>query len=397
MPKSCSKEKDQDLVCGVSISSLNSYVHFKFNFTSFSFVVSNKIVKLHGGNIGVYSEGQNSGSTFYVDIPISNYIQKNGQSLAAIDNTTLSYFESLVMTPRIGVINHSTVPNSSYSDKTDANASHLSKPPRKLMSTSDDDNSRRTVGTLKTSSNSSRLSFIFNSIRSSFSSGSGRDGRGGLKIGIAEGTRIKEEGDDIEQNVVSIRSTDNDSTILFANQPEADDASRSSGILSSSTPSTINHALSPGQVIGPGGLAATATAKPNSTMSIATTSEQSASSATSKINDGGLSNATSPNKASQTLTSPSRLGTRSNSGKLPASLNKRVLIVDDAPTNRKLINRLLRDRIMHRDEAVDGNDVSFVIVDVFMFAMELNVFNENFVSMTGMRKAEKIHRKRFDS
>ena len=44
------------------------------------------------------------------------------------------------------------------------------------------------------------------------------------------------------------------------------------------------------------------------------------------------------------------------SGKPAAPWNKRVLIVDDAPTNRKLINRLLRDRILYRDEAIDGND-----------------------------------------
>lgn len=35
-------------------------------------LVSNSIVKLHGGTIGVYSEGEsNKGSTFYIDIPVS--------------------------------------------------------------------------------------------------------------------------------------------------------------------------------------------------------------------------------------------------------------------------------------------------------------------------------------
>ncbi len=35
------------------------------------FIVSNKIMKLHGGSIGVYSEGEGHGSTFYIDIPIT--------------------------------------------------------------------------------------------------------------------------------------------------------------------------------------------------------------------------------------------------------------------------------------------------------------------------------------
>ena len=34
--------------------------------------------------------------------------------------------------------------------------------------------------------------------------------------------------------------------------------------------------------------------------------------------------------------------------------NKRILIVDDAALNRKLVNRLLRDKIANRDEAVNG-------------------------------------------
>lgn len=34
--------------------------------------------------------------------------------------------------------------------------------------------------------------------------------------------------------------------------------------------------------------------------------------------------------------------------------HSRILIVDDAPTNRKLVSRLLRTKIQHRDEAVDG-------------------------------------------
>jgi len=33
--------------------------------------VSNTIVKLHGGKIGVTSDGEGQGSTFYIDIPIS--------------------------------------------------------------------------------------------------------------------------------------------------------------------------------------------------------------------------------------------------------------------------------------------------------------------------------------
>jgi signal transduction histidine kinase len=34
--------------------------------------ISNSIIKLHGGRIGVYSEGETSGSsTFYIDLPVS--------------------------------------------------------------------------------------------------------------------------------------------------------------------------------------------------------------------------------------------------------------------------------------------------------------------------------------
>lgn len=38
---------------------------------TFYLSVSNTIVKLHGGKIGVTSEGEGRGCTFYVDLPIS--------------------------------------------------------------------------------------------------------------------------------------------------------------------------------------------------------------------------------------------------------------------------------------------------------------------------------------
>lgn len=37
-----------------------------------------------------------------------------------------------------------------------------------------------------------------------------------------------------------------------------------------------------------------------------------------------------------------------------AFFHRRLLIVDDAPSNRKVVNRLLRDKISHRDEACNG-------------------------------------------
>ena len=291
-------------------------------------------MKLHGGIIGVYSEGQSLGSTFYIDIPISNYIQKNGQDLAPIDNTTLNYFESLIMTPRVNQGTNSEIPKpQNKQSQSTGILNNMIKLPRKSMSMSDDEYSKRTEGTMKTSSKSSRFSFIFESIRSSFSSASSRDARGGMKIGIADSNKIAEEYDDLERQSLSI-----DSTNLFVNQGEIDDES-----LCSSGAATTS--------IGPGALARVP--HPYSSTSIATSTDQSMSSTRE-----APSTLTSPSKV-QSLPSPATQNARNSSAKSPAApLNKRVLIVDDAPTNRKLINRLLRDKILHRDEAFDGNDVS---------------------------------------
>ncbi len=90
------------------------------------------------------------------------------------------------------------------------------------------------------------------------------------------------------------------------------------------------------------------------------------------------SNKTTPKAAQSHRVAPN--STTSN------ALDKRVLIVDDSATNRKLVNRLLRDKIKHRIEASDGaiaceimqealnssskNMIDVVILDYYMPNMD---------------------------
>lgn len=246
-------------------------------------VVSSRIVRLHGGKIGVLSEGNGTGSTFYVDLPISKFYQPHPLDDAITESLKESYAELF---------------SASGSTHTNITRSSINS----VNSISIRNNSSRSTTSMKSHGSKTRRS-------------------------------LQSDVDAIQECVEEELPDSPSKPFRLGDHGRELSEDHSFGFSSSNT----NSPISP-------------TRKQTSDMSEA-------------------------NPSSPIIR---------NSEQFVVFYNKRILIVDDAPTNRKIVNRLLKDKIAHRDEACNGVEAvakclanmrggipyDIVILDYFMPEMD---------------------------
>lgn len=254
--------------------------------------ISSRIVRLHGGKIGVMSEGNNTGSTFYVDLPISRY-----------------YVEH----PLDGMISSSLKEN--YGELFSSNSTtHLTH-----------------ASSAKNASGKSNGSY-----RSNGSKRRERSMQLDSPIPLMESSQ-----EDLEANT-PLNSPHTSRSRVYSND------SVNSFLLVTAKPSSP-HAHSPSANNGN----RSPKRSRGSSMGIVPESEPSplGSLENSKESEDPVANA-SP----QSTPSRVRRNLVNSEESYADFFQRRILIVDDAPTNRKVVNRLLRDKIAHRDEAANGKE-----------------------------------------
>eukprot|EP00981_Chlorochromonas_danica_P009884 scaffold2858_cov245-Ochromonas_danica.AAC.23 len=259
---------------------------------TFLSLVSSRIVRLHGGKIGVMSEGNNTGSTFYVDLPISRY-----------------YVEH----PLDGMISSSLKEN--YGELFSSNSTtHLTH-----------------ASSAKNASGKSNGSY-----RSNGSKRRERSMQLDSPIPLMESSQ-----EDLEANT-PLNSPHTSRSRVYSND------SVNSFLLVTAKPSSP-HAHSPSANNGN----RSPKRSRGSSMGIVPESEPSplGSLENSKESEDPVANA-SP----QSTPSRVRRNLVNSEESYADFFQRRILIVDDAPTNRKVVNRLLRDKIAHRDEAANGKE-----------------------------------------
>lgn len=216
-------------------------------------LVSSRIVRLHGGKIGVLSEGNGTGSTFYVDLPISKFYQPHPLD----DDITNSLKESFAELFAASDSTHTNITRSSINS---------------VNSISIRNNSSRSTASVKSHGSKTRRSLQseVDAIKECVEED--------LSDSASKPFRLGDRGRESSDHSCGFSSSSNNVSPFSANRKQTSDS-----------------------------------AEANPSSPIIRNSEQ-----------------------------------------YVVFYNKRILIVDDAPTNRKIVNRLLKDKIAHRDEACNG-------------------------------------------
>ncbi len=242
--------------------------------------VSNSIIKLHGGHIGVYSEGEGSGSTtFYIDVPIVR-IEKSEAELAAME-------EAASTAPSGGASSHSFsamyLRMLSHSDDSSHHTARILTPSILKNNRSSSKTTTATVSSSAHSGSSSQAVPAPGSPHYRARLESIGDGDGDIETGGAGGSAV---GCDVSAEVIKTFSPEKAKKgSQSSNESNKSHLSNKSGIAGASSSSAVGPSEDPRRYF-----------------------------------------------------------------------HKSVLIVDDSTTNRKLVNRLLRDKMGTRDEARDGLD-----------------------------------------
>ncbi len=274
-------------------------------------LVSNRIIKLHGGNIGVYSEGVGHGCTFFIDLPISEFRR-----------------------PSITVINEQH--HAAHSSSEFHNSSRSESFSTALSNAPSYDFSQKSTGP--------SLSVHKGGIRSSTLATMGMYP---ISVVIEEDAAAEMASPTMSPQRTAMPSVP---PLNKAGFDDSDLVMCSKGSVDFGEAAPLPHPapLTEGSVT---------TLRTNSGLGLGLNPTISSSFLLKKPSFLG-SNSTSsryhPGSGSTGSTPTSKRASLVNSH--VNLYEKRILIVDDARTNRKLVNRLLRDHIRTRDEAGNGRE-----------------------------------------
>lgn len=286
--------------------------------------VSSRIVRLHGGKIGVESEGDGTGSVFYIDLPIAQYHPDHPMD-DLISTTLQSTYAELFHGHSVSSIQASFIKTSTKSTcssiRSSASAAHhrrslvQEQQPEVVYEASEDAENTPVHSPQRTRdySSDSVNSFLFGTIKppspllaalvNSPSSASVSTSR---RMRAAYMSSILPEGDasPIGSDDADAPTEGHEETLeVHCLEPP-----------STPLPTIPFPLLSPPPAVS------------------------SPSPATSRASPQSIS----------------RPRTAAVETDYQLFFERRILIVDDAPSNRKVVNHLLRDKIAHRDEAQNG-------------------------------------------
>ena len=375
-------------------------------------------MKLHGGKIGVMSEGEDQGSTFYIDIPISK-IQRGSNychvSPAHTDVSSKHKYNSPVSSPD----------RRSHKGGGSGNASPLIQtipafnPNRHFISPAESEGSA-----------SVRQAGIGGSDRTTHLSGpplialpsAGAGAEGVVKTSLHAPlypSRLAGAGVEIPLNEIGgsmrfpahIGSRSYSDQSIFTGGTGSNRSCRSRGTIQSSFSTDSDGVSSKTDAVDSvrypaGGLSSvsesaveSAGADEGARLTINTPFQ--ASSIVANLfpdSEGELSQQSkrSSKEAAQKPAPPAEVMSP-EAARIKALYDKKALIVDDSPTNRKFVNRLLRTKISTRDEAHDGQQALDMVVASMQAGAPYDVILMDYVMpvMDGPTATELIRKQGF--